>query len=206
MIFDKLILGPLGASCFVIGDEKTGHGLVIDPGDELNTITTTLTKHNLTLKYILITHGHVDHITQVSPLKDATGATTIMHKADHFLLSHASVQAMMFGLPDPGKPVVDKFVDEGDVIEMDGVRLDVLHTPGHSPGSITFKLPDDLIVGDLIFAGSIGRTDLPGGDYDTLIQSVKSKIFTLDEGMKIHPGHGPATTVGHEKATNPFFK
>ena len=128
-----------------------------------------------------------------------------MHQADELLLQHASTQSAMFGLPEPGDPKPDRFLSNGESFVLGKLEIKTIHTPGHSPGSITFYVEDKLFVGDLIFAASIGRTDLPGGNYEQLIQSVKNKIFVLPDSTKIYPGHGPATAVGTEKMTNPFF-
>lgn len=205
MILETITAGPLGVNCYLIGCEKTKAGAVIDPGDDAPVILETIKKKNLDIKYIMLTHGHVDHLAHLSKLKDAIDAEFLMHQEDTFLLKGLFAQAMMFGLPNPGKPKPDRLVADGEEIILGQLKIKVLHTPGHSPGSVTYFVEDKLIVGDLIFAGSIGRTDLPKGDYQTLINSVETKIFTLPDETLIYPGHGPATTVGQEKATNPFF-
>ena len=205
MIFETIVVGPLAVNCFIIGCEKTRKAAVIDPGAEMDKIINTLSRKNLTLTYILLTHGHVDHVAILNKLQQATSAEVLMHADDQFLFGTISTQAMMFGLPDPGNPKPDRFVTDGETLKFGEIVMKVIHTPGHSPGSVTYQIEDNLIVGDLIFAGSIGRTDLPGGNYETLIDSVKSKIFTFPDETKIFPGHGPATTVGNEKRFNPFF-
>jgi glyoxylase-like metal-dependent hydrolase (beta-lactamase superfamily II) len=192
-------------NCYILGCEQTRQAAVIDPGDEINTIVSKIKQNNLSLKYILLTHGHVDHVAQLARLKETIPAEVLMHADDRFLFETISMQAMMFGLPDPGNPKPDRFVNDGEKVKMGELEIGVLHTPGHSPGSVTYKVEDNLFVGDLIFSGSIGRTDLPGGNYETLINSVQTKIFTLQDETKIHPGHGPMTTVGQEKRFNPFF-
>ena len=128
-----------------------------------------------------------------------------MHTDDEFLLKNVSVQAAMFGLPDPGNPKPDQFVTDNESVKVGELDIKVLHTPGHSPGSVTYRAGGNLFVGDLLFAGSIGRTDLPGGNYEALINSVQSKIFILPDELTIYPGHGPKTTIGEEKRFNPFF-
>ena len=205
MIFKTITVGPLGVNCYIIGCEKTKAGAVIDPGDDAPAILKVIKENNLDINYILLTHGHVDHLAHVSQLKSSIDAEFLMHPDDTFLLTGLLGQAMMFGLPNPGKPKPDRLISEGEKIVLGELTINVLHTPGHSPGSVTYFVADKLFVGDLIFAGSIGRTDLPKGNYQTLIASVETKIFSLPDATAIYPGHGPATTVGQEKATNPFF-
>ena len=205
MILGTIVVGPLAVNCFIIGCEKTKQGAIIDPGDEAPMIHKLVEKLDLKIKYILLTHGHVDHLAEVQKLNDQLHAEFLMHEADSFLVENASTQAAMFGLPDPGNLNPDRYLSEGDTISLGELKIKVLHTPGHSPGSITFFIEDKLFVGDLIFASSIGRTDLPGGNYEQLIQSVESKIFTLPDSTKIFAGHGPSTTVFNEKTMNPFF-
>ena len=205
MILKTITVGPLGVNCCLIGCEKTNAGAVIDPGDDAPIILNAIKQNNLDIKYILLTHGHVDHLAHLSILKKETDGQFLMHQQDAFLLKGLFAQALMFGLPNPGNPKPDRFVTDGEEIVLGELKIKVLHTPGHSPGSITFHVEDKLFVGDLIFSGSIGRTDLPKGNYQTLIDSVQTKIFTLPDATEIYPGHGPETTVGEEKATNPFF-
>lgn len=205
MILNKITAGPLEVNCYIIGCEATGAGAVIDPGDEAPAILEHIMQQRIDVKLILLTHGHVDHLAHLSRIKKELGAEFLMHQEDVFLLKGLFAQALMFGLPNPGNPKPDRFVSDGDEIPLGRLKIKVLHTPGHSPGSVTYFVDNKLFVGDLIFAGSIGRTDLPGGDYQKLIRSVESKIFTLPDDTIIYPGHGPETTVGQEKATNPFF-
>ncbi|MCI0495020.1 MBL fold metallo-hydrolase [candidate division KSB1 bacterium] len=205
MIFETVVVGPLGVNCYIIGCEKSNEAAVIDPGDEIHKILNEINKNRFVLKSILLTHAHVDHLGCLLKLKEATSAAVVMHSADLPLLERSKVQAMMFGLPNPGNPRADRYVEDGELINIGELQLTAIHTPGHSPGSLTYKIDDCLFVGDLIFAGSIGRTDLPGGSFETLINSVQTKIFTLDEETKIYPGHGPMTTVGEERRFNPFF-
>ncbi|MDZ7264619.1 MAG: MBL fold metallo-hydrolase [candidate division KSB1 bacterium] len=205
MVFETIAVGPLGVNCYVIGCEKTRWGAVIDPGDDAQLILDSIKRHQVNVQYILLTHGHVDHLAHLSKIRQETGAAFLMHRDDTFLMKGLLAQALMFGLPNPGNPKPDRFVSDGEEIDLGDLTIRVLHTPGHSPGSVTYFVDKKLFVGDLIFAGSIGRTDLPGGDYETLIRSVQDKIFSLDPKIEIYPGHGPATTVGHESRTNPFF-
>ena len=205
MILEIVVVGPLAVNCLIVGCEKTKIGAIIDPGDETAKIINTVEELGLGIKYILLTHGHIDHLAEVQRLKDKLNAEFLMHEADSFLVQHASTQANMYGLSDPGNPKPNRYLAESDTISVGELTINVLHTPGHSPGNITFFVEDKLFVGDLIFAGSIGRTDLPGGNYEQLIQSVETKIFTKPDSTEIYPGHGPSTTVGIEKTTNPFF-
>ena len=205
MILELVVVGPLAVNCCIIGCEKTKIGAIIDPGDETAVITKAVEELGLDIKYILLTHGHVDHLAEVQRLKDKFNAEFLMHEADSFLVQRASTQAGMYGLSNPGNPEPNRYLSEGDTISVGELKIEIFHTPGHSPGSITYFVEDKLFVGDLIFAGSIGRTDLPGGNYEQLIQSVETKIFTKPDKAEIYPGHGPSTTVGGEKATNPFF-
>lgn len=205
MILKTITVGPLGVNCYLIGCEKTKAGAVIDPGDDVSIILDAIKQNNLDIKYILLTHGHVDHLAHLMKLKDVIKAQFLMHEEDAFLLKGLFAQALMFGLPNPGHPKPDRFVSNGEEIALGELKIKVLHTPGHSPGSVTYFVEDKLFVGDLIFAGSIGRTDLPKGDFQILIHAVKTKIFTLPDETIIYPGHGPETTVGQEKLTNPFF-
>jgi hydroxyacylglutathione hydrolase len=205
MILEIVVVGQLATNCVILGCEKTKHGAIIDPGDEIAAIIKTVEELGLEIKYIFLTHGHVDHLAEVQRLKDKLNAEFLMHEADSFLVQHASTQAGMYGLENPGNPKPDQYLSEGDTISLGELKIEVFHTPGHSPGSISYFVEDKLFVGDLIFAGSIGRTDLPGGNYEQLIQSVETKIFTKPDSTEIYPGHGPSTTVGGEKTTNPFF-
>ena len=205
MILQTVVVGPLSENCFVIGCEATKTGAIIDPGDEAAQIIRIVEKQALEIKYILLTHGHIDHLAVLQKLKEKYQAEFLMHQDDLLLVKNASMQAAMFGLPDPGAPTPDRFLAEGDTVTLGKLSINILHTPGHSPGSITFFVDDKLFVGDLIFSGSIGRTDLPGGNYEQLIQSVENKIFTLPDATVIFPGHGPATSAGTEKRYNPFF-
>ena len=205
MILEIVVVGPLATNCIFLGCEKTKIGAIIDPGDETAVIVKAVEELNLDIKYILLTHGHVDHLAEVQRLKDKFKADFLMHEKDSFLVQHATTQASLYGLDDPGNPTPNRFLTDGDSISIGELKVEVFHTPGHSPGSITYFVEDKLLVGDLIFAGSIGRTDLPGGNYEHLIQSVETKIFTKPDSTHIYPGHGPVTTVGKEKTTNPFF-
>jgi len=207
MILHMLEVGPLMGNCYIVGDEKTREAVVIDPGDEPDRIVLTMGKERLTAKTILLTHAHVDHVGGLKALKDSTKAQIIMHKDDAFLLKTAPMQALVFGVRPSISPKPEKFVDEGDTVSCGSILLKVLHTPGHSPGGVSYFIEGEkkVFVGDTLFAGSIGRTDLPGGDYETLIRSIKEKLLPLGDDVEVYCGHGPPTTIEQEKRYNPFL-
>lgn len=207
MIQKILVVGMLEVNCYILGDEATREAVVIDPGGNAPEILKTLRSENLHLKMIIDTHGHFDHVDANQPLKEATGATIAIHPADAAMLSQPSAEALFFTGGRVRTSEADILINEGEVLSFGKYQLKVLHTPGHTPGSISLVLQSDPIVyvGDLLFAGSIGRTDFPGGSFDALIQSVREKIFPLGDHYLVMPGHGPATTVGQERRYNPFF-
>ncbi|MBW1988516.1 MAG: MBL fold metallo-hydrolase [Deltaproteobacteria bacterium] len=205
MIIKELVVGPIASNCYILGCESTKNAVVIDPGDEPHRILMELAKDELTAKYILNTHGHFDHVGGNAKLKEVTGAELMIHEADAPMLTQLSNMARMWGMRVENSPPPDRFLTEGMEITFGDCTLKVLHTPGHSPGGVTFLSPAGVFAGDLLFAGSIGRTDFPGGSHETLIRSVKEKLFVLPDDTKVYPGHGPATTVGREKRYNPFF-
>ncbi|MBW2099204.1 MAG: MBL fold metallo-hydrolase [Deltaproteobacteria bacterium] len=204
MIIKTLAVGPIMANCFILGCEKTKEAVVIDPGDETDRILSALGELKLTLKYILCTHGHFDHVGGNKKLKQATGADILIHSLDAPMLNQLTVHAASFGLSSENSPPADRTIEDGETISFGEISLKVMHTPGHSPGGVVFYTDKTAFAGDTLFAGSIGRTDLPGGDYETLISSIKNKLFTLDDDVKILPGHGPESTIGQEKRSNPF--
>jgi glyoxylase-like metal-dependent hydrolase (beta-lactamase superfamily II) len=204
LIIHKLTVGPLMSNCFIVGCQKTKIAAVIDPGDETERILLALSRSSLTLKNIINTHGHFDHVSGNKKLKDATGAEILIHPLDAPMLRHISASAAYFGLSSDDSPAPDRTVNEGDTIAFGEVILEVIHTPGHTPGGISLSTDSVVFVGDTLFAGSIGRTDLPGGDYDTLISSIRKKLFQLPDTVRVLCGHGPETTIGIEKRTNPF--
>jgi hydroxyacylglutathione hydrolase len=206
VILETLVVGMIQANCYVLGDEQSGEAVVVDPGGDAPKILRKLTDRKLKPVAIVGTHGHFDHIEALASLKRATGAPILVHKGDLPLIQGMTGQAALFGVRVEASPPPDRFLEEGDRIAFGGYALEVLHTPGHSPGSVSLRLEKTVFVGDLLFAGSIGRTDLQGGDYDTLIASVRQKIFTLPDDTLVYPGHGPETTVATEKRTNPFFR
>jgi len=206
VIIKQMGVGPLMANCIIVGCEETKKAVVIDPGDEVDRILIALSEDQLTVEYILNTHGHFDHVGGNQRLKESTRAPICIHEDDSPLLSHTSSSAAAFGMSVENSPEADKTFKHGDIISFGNIDLKVLHTPGHSPGGASFYAPGVVFVGDTLFAGSIGRTDFPGGSYDQLINSVKKHLFTLDDDTKVYSGHGPETTIGNEKKFNPFFQ
>jgi glyoxylase-like metal-dependent hydrolase (beta-lactamase superfamily II) len=207
MIQQALLVGLLEVNCFILGDEETKEAVVIDPGGDEDEILEALQSHGLQLKTIIDTHGHFDHVDANQPLKEATGAAIAIHEADANMLAKPSAEAMFFTGNRLRLSTADIILKEGDIISFGNYRLKVLHTPGHTPGGISLVMEDSplVYVGDLLFQGSIGRTDFPGGSFEDLINAVKTKIFTLGDNYTVFPGHGPVTTVGQERKYNPFF-
>ncbi len=206
MIVKTLAVGPIMANCYIIGCEETRHAAVIDPGDEADRILMSLTEDKLNVKYILNTHGHFDHVGANKRLKEVTGAKIAIHPDDAEMLDMINVAAASFGMAAENSPPPDLLINDGDKITFGNIALEVMHTPGHSLGGVSFFSDGVVFVGDTLFAGSIGRTDFPGGDFNTLISSVKNKLFVMPDEVKVLTGHGPATTIGQEKRTNPFFR
>jgi hydroxyacylglutathione hydrolase len=194
LILKTLVVGPIQSNCYIIGCERTREAAVIDPGGDADRILITLAKDKLRCVYIINTHGHFDHSADNKRLKEVTGAQLLIHQADAPMIVHQS-----------NSPPPDRYLGEGDIITFGDLSLKVLHTPGHSPGGISLVTDKIVFVGDTLFAGSIGRTDFPGGDDEGLLRNVREKIFTLGDDVVVYPGHGPRTTVGRERKTNPFF-
>lgn len=206
MIVKVLVVGPIGANCVIVGCEKTKKAVVVDPGDEGDRILAALAQEQLTVEHIINTHGHFDHVGANKRLKEVTGADLLIHSGDAPMLGQLKEMAMSFGMRMDNSPPADKTLEDGDVITFGECSLKVLHTPGHSPGGISLLGDDFVIAGDTLFQGSIGRTDLPGGNYATLINSIKTKLLPLGDNLKVYTGHGPATLIGGEKRFNPFLQ
>lgn len=205
MIIERLEVGAFAENCYVVGCPETHKGVIIDPGDEIPRVTQKVAELELEIEYVLITHAHLDHVKELKALQNQLDVPALMHAKDEFLLKNLPAQAAAFGLTCSGIPEIDRFIEEGDTIQFGKIRFDILETPGHSPGSVTFHDGNVAFVGDVLFAGSIGRTDLPGGNYEVLLDSIRTKILPLGDAVAIYPGHGPETTVAAEKATNPFL-
>lgn len=204
MIIKKLTVGPIMANCFILGCEETKEAVVIDPGDETDRILAALVESELKVKYIINTHGHFDHIGGNKKLKDATGADIMIHALDAPMFNHIAASAAAWGLSAEDSPPADRTLEEGDVITFGKINLKVIHTPGHSPGGISLYTDGYVFVGDTLFQGSIGRTDLPGGSYNTLISNIQNKLFVLGDDVQVFTGHGPETDIQREKRFNPF--
>jgi len=232
LIHEILPVGWLQCNCHVVGDSESREAIVIDPGDETDRILAIPAKYGFKVRAIVSTHAHIDHVGGLAALQKVTGAPVLMHPDDLDLYKRVAVQAQWLGMPAPEMTEVDGFVRDGDTVRWGGYEARVLHTPGHSRGSISLYLPFDselvkeekarlggprtvtvrgeqapwLFAGDTLFAGSIGRTDLWGGSFDQILRSIHSKLFALPEETLVYPGHGPATTMGEEKQTNPFLR
>ena len=207
MIHEIFPVGPLQCNCSVIGDETTREAMVIDPGDDIEDVLALIQKHNLTVKQIVVTHAHIDHVGGAMKLRAATGAPILLNQNDHALLKMLDVQAAWIGVEDPGKVEIDRSIGQGDTVRAGLLAADVIHTPGHTEGSVCLYFPAEkkLIAGDTLFAGSIGRTDLPGGSMRKIISSLHEKVLTLPDETIVVPGHGPLTTIGDERESNPFL-
>ncbi len=205
MIFETILVGPLQVNCYIVGCAKSKQAAVIDPGDDEGLILNRCRDLGLSIEHILLTHGHVDHIGGVNPLQKKTGAPVLIHKGDDFLIGTATSQAQLFDLRDPGAIKIDRFLQDGQLVSVGDVALRVISTPGHSPGGVCFAFDGLVFSGDTLFYESIGRTDFPGGSMEQLLTSINERLFVLDDDTRVFPGHGPETTVGHEKRNNPFL-
>ncbi len=208
MIHKVLPVGPLQCNCSIIGDEQTREAMVIDPGDQIEDILRILAEERLQLKQIVITHAHIDHVGGAMKLKAATGAPILMNQSDYALLKMLDMQAAWVGMRPPGPVQIDEGIADGRVLQIGEIRSNVIHTPGHTEGSICLYFPDQkkLIAGDTLFAGSIGRTDLPGGSLEKIMSSLHARVLALPDDTLVIPGHGGQTTIGDERETNPFLQ
>lgn len=204
MIIKDLTVGPIMANCYIVGCEETKSAAVIDPGDEADRILMVLAEDGLTVKTIINTHGHFDHVSANQRMKEVTGAELLIHELDAPMLSQLSATAAAWGMSSDNSPPPDRMLAHGDVVQVGNIALTVIHTPGHTQGGISLHADNAVFVGDTLFAGSIGRTDFPGGDFGVLKASIQEKLFTLDDDVTVYPGHMGPTTIGREKRTNPF--
>jgi glyoxylase-like metal-dependent hydrolase (beta-lactamase superfamily II) len=208
MILESFPVGPLRCNCTILGDEVTHEAIVVDPGDNIPEILSRLEKHGLTLRQIVITHAHIDHIGGAAQLKKATGAPVLLNQKDLGLLGIMEIQAGWLGVPTPEVAPPDASADDGVTLGLASLPAEVLHTPGHTPGSICLFFPKQhlLLAGDTLFAGSIGRTDLPGGDGRQILRSLRDRLLILPDATRVLPGHGAETTIGEERQSNPFLQ
>lgn len=205
MIVKSLPTGPLEVNCYIAGCESTRQAVVFDPGGDAEKILALAASLNLKIVWIINTHGHFDHIGGNHQLVKETGAQLMIHAADVPLLERAAEHAANFGLTTVASPQPDRKLEDGEILSLGELEFKVIHTPGHSPGGICLQCGDYLFVGDTLFSGSIGRTDLPGGNHQLLIQNIKQKLLVLPDATRVCPGHGPMTTIAQEKRYNPFL-
>lgn len=205
MILECLTVGLFEENCYLLGDEASGEAILFDPGDEPKRILDTVARHNLTLTRIINTHGHIDHVGAVGHIQRETGVDFYLHDADLFLLDRLRETAEAYGIGPFEMPRVTHHPKPGDRFQLADISFTAVHMPGHSPGSLGFLFADRLIGGDVLFAGSIGRTDLPGADHETMMETLRTKILPLDDALLVHPGHGPETSIRRERQTNPFL-
>jgi hydroxyacylglutathione hydrolase len=235
LIHEVIPVGLLQCNCSILGDPATREAIVVDPGDEVARILEILRKHELEVRAIVSTHTHIDHVGGLAALHNATGAPVLIHEKDLDLYRHLDIQSQFLGMPTPATAKIDEFVREGDTLRWGGFAARVLHTPGHTPGSISLvvepgPVPETalrhpphggkgreagetaangasrLLAGDTLFQGSIGRTDLWGGSYPQIIRSIQEKLLALPDDLVVYPGHGPETTIGEERENNPFLR
>jgi glyoxylase-like metal-dependent hydrolase (beta-lactamase superfamily II) len=207
VIVESLIVGPFQENCYVVGDEATGEGALIDPGDEAARIALAVERTGLEIGRILITHAHIDHVGAVAGLVEEYTCPVLMHAEAEPMLRALPQQAVMMGLRFGKVPAVDGYIEDDEVVEVGSLRLRALHTPGHAPGHLAFHIAEEGVVfaGDALFAGSIGRTDLPGGSMEVLLRSIEERLLVLPDETRVLSGHGPETSIGAERATNPFL-
>lgn len=212
MIVETRAVPPFQKNGYIVACEATRAAVLIDPGDEVDTLLEVAASQSLTVQYILLTHAHVDHVTGVARARDALKVPVYLHRDDRFLYDAAEQQAAFFGLRCDVLPPIDHYYDVGQSLPFGDYEVSVHHTPGHCPGGVCLAIgrkgsaKEDLFVGDTLFAGSIGRTDLPGGDHATLLRSIKEVLFAFGDAARVYSGHGPQTTIGHERRTNPFLQ
>jgi hydroxyacylglutathione hydrolase len=212
ILVETQAVGPFFKNGFLVSCPGTRDAVLIDPGDEVPTLLASAGSQKLTIRYILLTHAHVDHVTGVAAAKRALGVPVYLHRDDNFLYERAVEFGAMFGLQVEPQPPIDRFYEPAQIISFGEYEVRPFHTPGHCPGGVCLQVGrvgeagKDLFVGDTLFAGSIGRTDLPGGDLPTLLASIRNVLFTFGDDARVYPGHGPETTIGQERRTNPFLQ
>ena len=207
MIHKILPVGPLRCNCSVIGDEATHEAMVIDPGDDIEDVLAIVRQHQLEVKQIVITHGHIDHVGGAMKLRALTGAPILLNQNDYALLKMLDVQASWIGMAAPGEVSIEASIADGESLRTGNLTANVIHTPGHTEGSVCLYFPAEklLIAGDTLFARSIGRTDFPGGSFEKIMRSLRERVLTLPDDTVVIPGHGRTTTIGAEREENPFL-
>ncbi len=207
MILEKLTVGPFQENCYIVGDEASGTGVLFDPGDEAMRISLAVEQTNLEISQIVITHAHIDHVGAVAALVDEYSCPVLMHAEAEPMLKEIPNQALMMGLRFGKVPAVDGYIEDEEVLQVGGLRFEALYTPGHAPGHLAFYAAGERLVlsGDALFAGSVGRVDLPGGSMEVLMRSINERLLTLPDATAVYSGHGPETTIGEERAYNPFL-
>lgn len=207
MILEGITVGPFQENCYIVGDEATGEGALVDPGDEAARITLAVEQTQLEIGSIILTHSHIDHVMAVAELAEEYSCPVLLHAEAEEMLKALPQQAAMFGVKVGKVPAVDRYIESGETLEVGGLRLRSLYTPGHAPGHLSFHVESEGLVlsGDAVFAGSVGRVDLPGGNMEVLMKSIREEILILPDETRLYPGHGPATTVGEERVNNPFL-
>ena len=203
---EPLVVGPLFSNCYIVWDESVKQGVIIDPGDDADTILNTIKELDIEIKYILATHGHFDHVGAVAPLRKKLNVEFLAHEGDFFFIQDGENSARRWGIDIEQPPKPDRFIEDGDKIKVGNFELESLHTPGHSPGGVSFVHDRMVFGGDTLFQGSIGRTDFRQGSFEDIARSIKTRLYTLPDDTIVYTGHGPITTIGEEKKHNAFVR
>jgi hydroxyacylglutathione hydrolase len=207
MLFETIVVGPLGVNCFILGDKQSNEGVVVDPGADCEMILAAVARFGIKVKYIINTHGHFDHVGCNRPVQEQTGAEFLIHQMDLGLLSQAKRSAQTYGLNVEDSPIPSRYLTDGMLLDFGRRSIEVLYTPGHTQGGCSLLLRNEqlVITGDTLFADSVGRTDLPGGSHEQLVASIKTKLMPLADETVVWPGHGPSSTIGRERRMNPYI-